>query len=233
MLENWNNVLFTFTIFGSKPIDITTWTIFGFIGQQLFTARVLIQWIASEKAKKSVAPPAFWWTSLIANLMLLIYSLNQSKKVTAYAMSFVFLYTINIVPYVRNIILTYKVKGKKINLITFIVSFIVVLLSIIELRKMETAFQLNLWFLVGTFVGFLYGSRFIWQWLYAEYKKESILPLWFWWLSIISSLFTLIYAIYIWDPNFMIGFTFNTIPMIRNVMIIKKHQTIQSENKAI
>lgn len=222
MFASWNDILFEFSILGSKPFHITTWTFFGFIGQQLFTARVLVQWIASEKAKKSVAPPLFWWISLAANVMLLIYSLNQSKRVTAYAVSFVLLYIINIIPYVRNIILSYKIKGRTTNTISIVIAVFVLILSLFELKKMQTSLSLDIWFLMGTGVGFLYGSRFIWQWIYAEMKGESVLPLWFWWLSIVTSVMTLLYAIYIHDPNFIIGFIFNTIPMFRNVMIIKK-----------
>ncbi len=40
------------------------WVILGFLGQGLFTARFLVQWIASEKAGRSVIPLAFWFFSL-------------------------------------------------------------------------------------------------------------------------------------------------------------------------
>jgi lipid-A-disaccharide synthase-like uncharacterized protein len=59
-------------------LDITSWTglfwvTFGLIGQCLFAARMLVQWIASEKAKASVIPVAFWWLSLIGSTMIVIY----------------------------------------------------------------------------------------------------------------------------------------------------------------
>ncbi len=59
-------------------LDITSWTsIFwvslGFIGQALFMGRMLVQWVATEKAKSSVVPPLFWWLSLTGSTMLIIY----------------------------------------------------------------------------------------------------------------------------------------------------------------
>lgn len=59
-------------------LDITSWTsllwvFFGLLGQSLFLARMLVQWVASERAKSSVVPPAFWWLSLVGSTMLMIY----------------------------------------------------------------------------------------------------------------------------------------------------------------
>ena len=50
------------------------WIIFGFIGQFMFTMRFIVQWIASEKAKKSVIPYAFWIFSISGSIMLCIYA---------------------------------------------------------------------------------------------------------------------------------------------------------------
>lgn len=49
------------------------WVLFGFAGQAVFTARMLVQWRASEKAKSSVVPPVFWWLSLLGASMLMVY----------------------------------------------------------------------------------------------------------------------------------------------------------------
>ncbi|MBI1369416.1 MAG: hypothetical protein GC162_12275 [Planctomycetes bacterium] len=49
------------------------WVSIGIIGQLLFTGRMIVQWISSEKSRKSVVPPAFWWMSLIGATMLMIY----------------------------------------------------------------------------------------------------------------------------------------------------------------
>ncbi len=49
------------------------WVLLGLAGQLLFAGRMVIQWLASEKARASVIPPMFWWLGLIGGLMLLVY----------------------------------------------------------------------------------------------------------------------------------------------------------------
>ena len=47
--------------------------IFGFVAQAIFMSRFFVQWLVSEKAKKSVIPRAFWWLSLAGSTMLFTY----------------------------------------------------------------------------------------------------------------------------------------------------------------
>ncbi|MCE9591684.1 MAG: lipid-A-disaccharide synthase N-terminal domain-containing protein [Planctomycetes bacterium] len=49
------------------------WVTVGFIGQLLFTGRMVVQWLVSTKAQRSVVPPIFWWMSLVGATMLLVY----------------------------------------------------------------------------------------------------------------------------------------------------------------
>jgi len=49
------------------------WVGLGFLGQMMYTVRMLLQWIASEKRKESVVPPVFWWLSLAGASMLMVY----------------------------------------------------------------------------------------------------------------------------------------------------------------
>ena len=54
---------------------------FGILGQICFSARFIIQWIFSEKKKKSVIPVAFWYFSLIGGVILLIYAILKKEPV--------------------------------------------------------------------------------------------------------------------------------------------------------
>ena len=59
-------------------LDVTSWTgvawvFFGFLGQAVFMARMVVQWQASERARSSVVPPIFWWLSLLGSSMLMVY----------------------------------------------------------------------------------------------------------------------------------------------------------------
>jgi lipid-A-disaccharide synthase-like uncharacterized protein len=49
------------------------WVALGLLGQVLFAGRMLVQWIASEKERRSVVPVAFWWMSLAGATILLVY----------------------------------------------------------------------------------------------------------------------------------------------------------------
>lgn len=57
------------------------WVVFGLGAQLMFTARFVVQWIASERAKSSVVPIAFWYFSLVGGLMLLAYAIHRTDPV--------------------------------------------------------------------------------------------------------------------------------------------------------
>lgn len=59
----------------------TLWLCIGFFGQALFFMRFFVQWIASEKAKKSVIPNLFWYFSLSGGVTLLVYALYRQDPV--------------------------------------------------------------------------------------------------------------------------------------------------------
>ncbi len=75
------------------------WQIVGFVGQGVFTARFLVQWIASEKKRDSVVPVAFWWLSLVGGLNLLVYAIHRQDPV------FILGQSMGMVVYVRNLML--------------------------------------------------------------------------------------------------------------------------------
>lgn len=57
------------------------WLAFGFAGQALFSARFIVQWIASERQRRSVIPVAFWYLSIAGGLTLLIYAIHRRDPV--------------------------------------------------------------------------------------------------------------------------------------------------------
>jgi lipid-A-disaccharide synthase-like uncharacterized protein len=59
----------------------TFWLVLGFFAQALFFGRFFVQWIASEKAGKSVVPTLFWYFSLSGGLLLLIYAIYRKDPV--------------------------------------------------------------------------------------------------------------------------------------------------------
>ena len=57
------------------------WIVIGFLGQAFFSARFLVQWIASERRGKSVVPRAFWYFSIGGGLTLLFYAIWRRDPV--------------------------------------------------------------------------------------------------------------------------------------------------------
>ncbi len=58
-----------------------TWLAIGLIGQALFSARFVVQWLYSEKVKKSVIPTAFWYFSVGGGATLLAYAIHRQDPV--------------------------------------------------------------------------------------------------------------------------------------------------------
>ena len=73
------------------------WVLLGFAAQGLFTLRFLVQWIASERAGRSVIPMAFWLFSIGGGLLLLLYALYRKDPVFIAGQAFgVFVYARNL-----------------------------------------------------------------------------------------------------------------------------------------
>jgi lipid-A-disaccharide synthase-like uncharacterized protein len=73
------------------------WLATGFLGQFLFTMRFLVQWLYSEKRRRSVIPIAFWYFSIAGGLVLLAYALHRADPV------FILGQGMGIVVYTRNL----------------------------------------------------------------------------------------------------------------------------------
>ena len=57
------------------------WVAFGFLGQAMFFFRFFYQWLASEAAKRSIVPEAFWYFSVAGGAVLLIYAIQRQDPV--------------------------------------------------------------------------------------------------------------------------------------------------------
>lgn len=75
------------------------WLIIGLIGQVMFSMRFILQWIASERHKKSVIPISFWYFSIAGSILLLAYSIHRQDPV------FILGQSLGCVIYFRNLVL--------------------------------------------------------------------------------------------------------------------------------
>ena len=73
------------------------WLGLGFFAQLMFSARFLVQWLASEKAGKSIMPLLFWHLSIAGSVLLLAYSIHRKDPVFILGQSMgIFIYSRNL-----------------------------------------------------------------------------------------------------------------------------------------
>jgi len=75
------------------------WFALGLVGQAAFFSRFVVQWIASERARRSVVPRAFWWLSIVGSGLLLVYAIHRRDPVFVLGQAFGW------VVYTRNLML--------------------------------------------------------------------------------------------------------------------------------
>lgn len=80
------------------------WVIIGVGAQLLFSMRFIVQWIASEKQRRSVVPELFWWFSITGGLTLLAYAIHRQDPV------FILGQSLGVVIYIRNLWLIHAEK---------------------------------------------------------------------------------------------------------------------------
>ena len=88
----------------AEPAEII-WIGIGLSGQFLFASRMIIQWITSERSKRSIIPISFWWISLFGASMLLAYFVWRRDVVGVIGQ------TMGWVIYTRNLALIYRLRG--------------------------------------------------------------------------------------------------------------------------
>ena len=80
----------------------------------------------------------------------------------------------------------------------------------------------NPWVIIGFLGQILFFGRFVVQWIASEKKKQSVIPVEFWYFSLAGGVLILIYSISIGDIVFTAGSSLNLIIYLRNLMLIKK-----------
>lgn len=84
------------------------WLILGLTGQIFFFSRFLVQWIASERAGRSIIPNAFWYFSILGGTILFIYAIYRKDPVFLLGQS------VGLLVYTRNLWLIHF-KHKKVT----------------------------------------------------------------------------------------------------------------------
>jgi lipid-A-disaccharide synthase-like uncharacterized protein len=201
------------------------WIIYsiGFLAQILFSSRLIIQWITSEKQRKVITPKTFWTLSLIASFLLFIYGYLRLDFAIMLGQSLTYFI------YIRNLQLQgqWQKFPKIIQYLLFFAPIFIVIFYFnnnqIDVDLLFKNVDIPTWLLVlGIVAQVVFTLRFVYQWIHSERQKESTLPMGFWVLSLIGAGLILIYAIIREDPVLFVGHLFGLIIYARNAYLIRK-----------
>lgn len=203
------------------------WLIYaiGFLAQLLFSGRMLLQWIVSEKNKKVLTPRLFWQLSLFASFLLFVYGWLRDDFAIMLGQ------TLTYFIYIRNIQLQgeWSKLPKAFKLFLWIFPFMVVFYgynnNAYDINDFFKNDAIPLWLiLLGSIAQIIFTFRFVYQWIYSEKKKTSSLPFGFWLLSLVGASLILTYAIIRKDPVLFAGHALGLFIYTRNLFILKKQQ---------
>jgi lipid-A-disaccharide synthase-like uncharacterized protein len=80
----------------------------------------------------------------------------------------------------------------------------------------------RIWIGIGLAGQLLFTARFLAQWIASERKRDSVVPVAFWWLSLAGGMTLLSYAIYRRDMVFILGQSMGVFIYVRNLMLVEK-----------
>ncbi len=198
------------------------WSLVAYAGQACFFSRFLVQWIASERAKRSVAPVTFWWLSLAGTVMM------GAKTIASGDVVFTPGYLVNGTIYVRNLWLSGRAEKKRSRLgpVPAAVLALVAAALIFTVggaQPREGLADSVFWLRIGILGQVIWGSRFLLQWWFTERAGLSHFPRAFWWFSLVGSILNLAYTwqygVQLGDWVFFVGFLMTPIYPIRNLML--------------
>lgn len=197
----------------------------GFLAQGFFSARILVQWLMSEKARRVLSPTIFWVLSIIGSYLLCIYGWlrDDFAIVLGQCISYyIYLWNLNIKGVWKKVPLIFRI----ILLLTPVVAAAFMLENTAEvINKLFRNADIPLWLVIyGCSGQILFTLRFIYQWYYSRRAGESELPAGFWIISLTGSLLIVSYAIIRHDPVLILGQSFGLVAYIRNLCILRHQQ---------
>ena len=197
----------------------------GFLAQALFSARLVVQWLLSEKARKVVSPTSYWRISILASYLLFVYGwLRDDFAIILgqYISYYIYIWNLN----TKN---HWKELPAFIRLVLLLTPVLVIIYLLLTWdingpRLFRNA-NIPLGLLIfGSMGQIIFTFRFIYQWFYSRHKGESVFPVTFWVLSLLGSAIIVSYGIYRSDPVLILGQSAGFIAYIRNLFILRKNK---------
>ncbi|MBP1640731.1 MAG: putative lipid-A-disaccharide synthase [Bacteroidetes bacterium] len=206
--------------------------VIGFLSQALFSARILFQWILSEKAQKVLSPVIFWILSLAGSYLMFIYGwMRDDFSILLGQMISYYIYIWNL--YEQGVWKRINILGQGLLFLTPLVAVAFVCNHAGEfmatfLKNDKIPLRL---LLLGSLGQVIFTFRFVYQFIYSARRKESLLPVGFWVMSLLGSLLIVIYGVIRRDPVLVLGQSVGFVAYFRNIVLERRspHQPISEE----
>ncbi|MFP6582995.1 MAG: lipid-A-disaccharide synthase N-terminal domain-containing protein [Candidatus Hydrogenedentota bacterium] len=211
----------------------------GVVGGLVFYGRFIVQWIASERKKRSAMPIVFWYMSAVGSVMLLTYGILDRSLLGTLGQN------INVIIYGRNIAHIWRDEDRltpttsRILHLAMGIIAIIGLIAVVQLSLREWQVQSDksplesqtawAWLILGLVGQGLFAARFILQWIVTERAKRSIIPNAFWFLSFFAALFQCAAFVQREKWVFAIGMALTVFIYSRNIWFIYRGQPSTTE----
>lgn len=203
--------------------------VIGLVSQLLFSSRIVLQWVQSERARRVLVPTLFWQISLVSSFLMIVYGILRHDPVILAAQ------LISYAIYIRNLQLLgeWRTLNRWFRAGAYIVPVAMLAWFVagnqhFSLRAMLGSRIPGGVLVLGSIGQTIFLLRFVYQWLYSERKGESSLPLSFWVISFVGSVLILVYALLRRDMVLGIGNVFGTVVYARNIVLLRREQAQQS-----
>lgn len=206
--------------------------IIGFVAQLFFSARTILQWIKSEKARSVVSPSSYWVLSVAGAYLLCIYGWFRddfSIILGQFISYYIYLWNLNSKGIWKELSIILRVA----LVLTPLAAAIVVLYDTgtfaeVFFRNEKVPF----WLLIfGSAGQVIFTLRFVYQWFYSVVRHESYLPRGFWIISLIGSGTIIAYGIFRSDPVLILGQSFGFVAYCRNLVIGRRERKMKKGQK--
>jgi len=193
------------------------WITIAWLGNVAFFSRFFVQWLASERAKKSVAPTSFWWLSLCGSLCLGAYTYQVGEPVLLAG------HVLNGALFARNLHLSLRPKQQApaphpaLAVLALAMTAGVIWLSLGKARGDLS--ETPGWLAVSVLGQSIWSSRFVLQWWRSEATGKSHFPVLFWWISLFGNGLLLAYTSHLGDPALIAGYLPGPLVQARNLML--------------
>lgn len=168
----------------------------GYVAQLLFSARFFVQWIMSERAKKVLSPTVFWQISMVASCIFCLYGwLRNDFSIILGQFITYYIYIWNL-----NAHHAWEKLWAPLRWVLSLLPAAGVLWVLTDwngfLAHLFVRSDIAAWLIaMGTVGQVVFTLRFVYQWWFSRRVGESVLPVWFWIISLTGSAIIITYAL--------------------------------------